>query len=421
MNGHESEDRAGRVRGPKPGPRYVGRAGLGRADLRPRGPQPGPRYVLLFLLCAILISAQASWLGTPEAVARGIDLFRSTDTTLVDRAGPIAVYLLRLDPARVSLASGLSNGEVMHAERVDGIAARYQAIAAVNGGFFNVKNGEPTGLLKVAGELVSDSGLARGIVAIKGNATSRPELKFDQTSARMNLKFRLAAAEQTVAIDGVDTTRERGKLMIYTPSYNEDTDTAANGIEWVLSGRPLQVTAIRRDAGRTPIPRDGAVLSYGGLDPPAPLAGLAIGTRVTLGIHWKPLHALSPQFLDQADHVINGAGLLKREGLAITNWRWAENLNPQTFIDMRHPRTMIGVDHRGMIWLIAVDGRQPDYSIGMTLPDLVRLADRLGLRDALNLDGGGSTTMVVKGKIINRPSDPTGPRAVSDAIVVRSR
>ena len=57
----------------------------------------------------------------------------------------------------------------------------------------------------------------------------------------------------------------------------------------------------------------------------------------------------------------------------------------------------------------------------MTLPDLVRLADRLELHDALNLDGGGSTTMVVKGQIVNKPSDAAGPRAVSDAIVVKSR
>ena len=88
---------------------------------------------------------------------------------------------------------------------------------------------------------------------------------------------------------------------------------------------------------------------------------------------------------------------------------------------MRHPRTVIGVDRRGAIWLIVIDGRQPTHSVGMTLPDLVRLADRLELRDALNLDGGGSTTMVVKGKVINRPSDPAGPRAVSDAIVVKAR
>jgi exopolysaccharide biosynthesis protein len=57
----------------------------------------------------------------------------------------------------------------------------------------------------------------------------------------------------------------------------------------------------------------------------------------------------------------------------------------------------------------------------MTLTDLVRLCDRLDLRDALNLDGGGSTTMVVQGKIVNRPSDAAGPRPVSDAILVKLR
>jgi exopolysaccharide biosynthesis protein len=57
----------------------------------------------------------------------------------------------------------------------------------------------------------------------------------------------------------------------------------------------------------------------------------------------------------------------------------------------------------------------------MTFAELQRMADRLQLRDALNLDGGGSTTMVVTGRVVNRPSDPTGPRPVSDAIVVSKR
>ena len=88
---------------------------------------------------------------------------------------------------------------------------------------------------------------------------------------------------------------------------------------------------------------------------------------------------------------------------------------------MRHPRTMIGLDASRAIWLVAVDGRQPDHSIGMTFDDLQRLCDRLLLTDALNLDGGGSTTMVVKGEIVNKPSDAAGPRPVSYALLVTSR
>ena len=55
----------------------------------------------------------------------------------------------------------------------------------------------------------------------------------------------------------------------------------------------------------------------------------------------------------------------------------------------------------------------------MTLPELARLMIELGASDAINLDGGGSTTMVVEGKVMNKPSDATGERPVSDAIVVR--
>ena len=57
----------------------------------------------------------------------------------------------------------------------------------------------------------------------------------------------------------------------------------------------------------------------------------------------------------------------------------------------------------------------------MTFAEMQRLCDRLDLRDALNLDGGGSTTMVVKGQFVNRPSDPAGARPVSDAILVTLR
>jgi len=79
------------------------------------------------------------------------------------------------------------------------------------------------------------------------------------------------------------------------------------------------------------------------------------------------------------------------------------------------------VDRRGYLWLVAIDGRQPGYSVGMTFAELLALCDRLDLSDALNLDGGGSTTMVVRGGIVNRPSDATGPRPVSDAVVVTAR
>ena len=93
-----------------------------------------------------------------------------------------------------------------------------------------------------------------------------------------------------------------------------------------------------------------------------------------------------------------------------------------SFAAARHPRTAVGWDaDAGELWLVAVDGRQAPYSAGMTLPELASLFEGLAVEEALNLDGGGSTALVVEGAVTNRPSDVTGERAVVNALaLVRS-
>lgn len=120
----------------------------------------------------------------------------------------------------------------------------------------------------------------------------------------------------------------------------------------------------------------------------------------------------------RAKHAVAGAGLLMLNGRVFDDW--SEERIAEGFDTTRHPRTMIGDDGTS-IWLITVDGRQPWISLGMSFKELQGLARRLGLRSALNLDGGGSTTMVIRGVIVNNPSDQTGARKVSDAIVVRAK
>jgi hypothetical protein len=381
-------------------------------------------FCLALLLCIVSLRAQTvNWLSAPQAVAPGVEYFTSTDQSLAEPAGPMAVYLLKLDPARVRVDSALSNDEVMDAETVDSIAKRHHAIAAVNGGFFNTKNGEPAGLAKVSGELVSDTSVTRGAVAIHSPAKGRTELEFDQMAAHMSVRFKSRgpdAHDWIIPIAGVDTTRERGKLMVYTPSYHADTDTAPNGTEWIISGKPLVVKEVRSDLGHAPIPRDGVVLSYGGVALPADLAALTVGTRVQLETSWTTINGLPTRRLDTADHIVGGAGLLRLGGRQLTDWT-IEALSGPAFSGTRHPRTLIGVDDHGFIWLAAIDGRQPDHSVGMTFVELQHLCDRLHLHDALNLDGGGSTTMVVGDAIMNKPSDATGPRPVSDAILISKR
>jgi Phosphodiester glycosidase len=87
----------------------------------------------------------------------------------------------------------------------------------------------------------------------------------------------------------------------------------------------------------------------------------------------------------------------------------------------RHPRTGIGSTADGRLLLVTVDGRRRRHSVGMTLIEFAREFERLGASWALNLDGGGSSTMVIRGKVINRPSDKGGERFVSSAILVLRR
>jgi len=86
-----------------------------------------------------------------------------------------------------------------------------------------------------------------------------------------------------------------------------------------------------------------------------------------------------------------------------------------------HPRTAVGYSRDKRFLVMAViDGRQPGYSRGVDLYELAAIMLEFGCYEALNLDGGGSSTLVICNKIVNHPSDPTGPRPVANALLVIS-
>lgn len=91
----------------------------------------------------------------------------------------------------------------------------------------------------------------------------------------------------------------------------------------------------------------------------------------------------------------------------------------RAFGGARHPRTAVGWGADGGLFWVVVDGRQAPYSDGMSLPELEWLFLRLGAVAAINLDGGGSTAMVVEGRLVNRPSDADGERPVGNALALR--
>ncbi len=129
---------------------------------------------------------------------------------------------------------------------------------------------------------------------------------------------------------------------------------------------------------------------------------------------------LSRDSPDGASQAVGGFPLLLQEGVRVGDLMVSEN---PSFSAARHPRTALGFDpHGGRLWIIVVDGRQPDHSDGMTLPELTTLLESLGATEALNLDGGGSSVMVLEGIPVSRPSDAQGERRVVNALaIVRDR
>jgi exopolysaccharide biosynthesis protein len=93
------------------------------------------------------------------------------------------------------------------------------------------------------------------------------------------------------------------------------------------------------------------------------------------------------------------------------------DFNPD-IVAKRHPRTVVGSLEDGRVLFLIVDGRRPGHSVGMTIEELVEELKTYRMRSALNLDGGGSTTFYLEGKILNLPSDLLGERKVSSAILL---
>ena len=119
-----------------------------------------------------------------------------------------------------------------------------------------------------------------------------------------------------------------------------------------------------------------------------------------------------------AEDITNGVPQLIKDGkIDIT---WEQEKTTKSFVETRHPRTAVAKLKDGKFLMITVDGRS-ESSGGIGLQDLAGYLLSLGAIDAMNLDGGGSTTMFLDGKVVNHPSDKEGERKVSDAILVTLR
>ncbi len=119
--------------------------------------------------------------------------------------------------------------------------------------------------------------------------------------------------------------------------------------------------------------------------------------------------------------MIGGLPYLVKDGKRPETYIGVEGLTSERFISY-NPRTAIGFDKsENKLYLVAVDGRNKDVSIGISLYDLADFLISLGCDDALNFDGGGSTTMTVRDSIVNHPSDKTGERSTHNSLYIKTK
>lgn len=282
-------------------------------------------------------------------------------------------------------------------------------MAATNGGYFRTEGpyrGEPAGIVLSAGKVLSEPSRKRPGLAVS-NAGRKTRLAVVDVGFRAEV---VTSDKVRRRVDGFNRPRLDDELILFTPEFNRTTLTGPAGVEAVV--RKGHVVALSDGTGDTEIPRGGWVLSAHG----AAAAWLRDNGRRGARLELRSDVRLSPRPAFAPEFVIGGGPRLVRSG---RNAAASDPGNyPEGFAAARHPRTAAGVRADGRILLVTVDGRQPELSVGMTIAELAALLIELGAVEAINMDGGGSTTMALRGRVVNSPSDVTGERAVGDALLV---
>lgn len=388
--------------------------------------------VLLLALVAWKSPLQTAYGQTPEAlrftesltfheISPGIEHGQTSSghASTGDLTGPWFINVLRIDLGRAALKIVHALDEGVGLETVSSMAARYRATAAINGGYFRTTGtyrGESIGLLLLEGKLISEPNNDRAAIGLISSADN-DEVGF----SHLRFSGQISVRRRKHTVQGLNRPLSPNELIVFTPEFHRTTLTNPNGIEVVV--RRNTVVSVGDLKGSSQIPADGYVVSAVGNARQWVKEHLRKGSKVIFSWRLSPLEPRAGRDDEvkwRRAYSIVGAGpqLIKAGKVDITDKQ--EKMIP-TFRTDRHPRTAIAKLESGKLLLLTVDGRQPGMSVGMSLNMLADLLLELGAVDAINLDGGGSTAMVVRDKLVNRPSDQTGERPVSDAILVFSK
>lgn len=372
----------------------------------------------------------------------GSAVFTGWDGT-ADR-GPWHVDVLTIDPEQFGGSLVASYGpDIERREQTSELSAALSATAGINAGFFVLDPaagapGDPAGLGVYAGRLLSEATNGRPTFTLHADARHASVTRYAwHGSVRGKHGSRLA-------LDGVDrkpglirncggtpddeptarplqdiTCTDPDEAVRFTPQYGASTPSGP-GVEAILD-RHGRVVDVRSPRGG-PLPAHGGSVQAIGSDATELRAIAQIGTQLRFTGRLTDASGTTVH-PTRSTYVVNGSPELVRDGRLHVTPRRDGIVHPGDpsfyfgWAHKRNPRTIAGVDTHGRIVLITVDGRST-ASLGLSITESGQVARALGLRDAINLDGGGSTTMVVDDRVINDPSDATGERPVGDALLV---
>jgi len=397
------------------------------------------RRACVALVAAALAFVVAPCLRAQSAQARGKEPADSgaraivpgvTLRTIARPEGPWKIHVLAVDLHRPHLTVDAARAcdRFVGRERPSAISHRLNAdgghvVAAINAGFFDLEGG--TGISE--SNVVIDGEIVKG-VAVTESPFDRGRHVHSQVAIERDGRpvidqFRLAGTVRS----------PRGRWTLGTINGAPAPGTVALYTEW-MARPPRFPSAVRsaaipleriRVAGDTLRYRVRADLPNAGDADTAGTRALLVGAGTTAG----PVGSLRSGDIVTVVATITPGGTpyalaggwprIVRDGASVAaSSDSVEGTGPK-FSAARHPRSAVGITRgRDTLLFVAVDGRQA-ASVGMTLTELAETMLGLGAWNALNLDGGGSTTLVVDDSVVNSPSDPTGERAVGDVLLLR--
>lgn len=359
-----------------------------------------------FVFLAASISAQQF-----QTIQDGIEHSKITRKIKDD---PVVVNLLRLDLSKVRLDVVHALDAAIGTETTSSMATRHGAIAAINAGFFRLDRsifaGDAVGVLQIDGNLLSESYESRISLFIT-NGLNRSEVKI----GHLDSWHTVTIGKKFFEVFGTNRQRKNNELILFTPEFSRTTLTEPTGVEVVI--KKNRIVKVIIDKGSSLIPPDGFVLSASGVEADKLLRFAKINSKVDITTNASRIDA--GEIDSSGEDIIGGVPQLIKNGkIEIT---WEQEKSSKAFVETRHPRTAVAKLKDGKFLMVTIDGRQPGMSVGMNLNELAEMLLEFGATDAMNFDGGGSTTMFIGGKIVNQPSDKEGERKVSDAILVFPR